>query len=621
MKFLTIIVLAGMLAAILGSEKIFTIQLTRHERAGQVQVTNKLLDTMVSLEDSSTRPLTSGVRQALKRAEKETAGELERALMKGVQSPAYAGKAGQKLLNKESKVLQETLGDIFKAFAGTHPEDLKKPEVGEDRPVVETRERISEKPVGRDTLGGEPAKQVADKTKTNADKTKTNADKTKTNADKTKTNADKTKTNADKTKTNADKPKTDADKPKTDADKPKTDADKPKTDADKPKTDADKPKTKLVPRVSSFRQYLFDFKEIQFVGQIAMGSKRLIRKVIFDSGSSILWVSNSRDSHASKKRTFDCGTSSTTCKPLNRGKKSVEYGSGSIDGDPVSDDIYIPGVSRQNSNLKNFKSEQSKEVEGAYMDFTDPAISWGRIKAQEFDSVYNSPGMSIVQADGVLGMGPNDDPDIKSVMTTMFEQKIIEKQQFAFFYSIDENSKPSSFTFGGYDKSIVAKSGEEINWLPRVGDVHWTSALERMKIGQASISTGGSEVLFDSGSSWIILFPMDFEVLYAAGMQNSYTCGSQGGMLWCEKDVTDSEFEFEKLPQIEFTFKGKVYVLDYKLLLAQCQVKNQDGRIIRGCLFKIRAMEFGIRVLGMPFLQQNYVIFDRDTQSIGKTSL
>jgi hypothetical protein len=92
-------------------------------------------------------------------------------------------------------------------------------------------------------------------------------------------------------------------------------------------------------------------------------------------------------------------------------------------------------------------------------------------------------------------------------------------------------------------------------------------------------------------------------------------------MLWCEKDVTDSEFEFEKLPQIEFTFKGKAYVLDYKLLLGQCQVKNQDGRIIRGCLFKIRAMEFGIRILGMPFLQQNYVIFDRDTQSIGKTSL
>ena len=349
-----------------------------------------------------------------------------------------------------------------------------------------------------------------------------------------------------------------------------------------------------------------------------MGSKRLVRKVIFDSGSSILWVSNSRDTHASKKRTFDCGSSSTTCKPLNRGQKSVMYGSGSIDGDPVSDDIYIPGLSPQNSNLRDFKSEQSKETTGAYMDFGDPSISWGRVKSQEFDSVYNSPGMSIVQADGVLGMGPNDDPDIKSVMTSMFEQKVIDRQQFAFFYSIDESAKPSSFTFGGYDKEIVAKSGEEINWLPRIGDVHWTSGLEGMRVGQASISTGGSQVLFDSGSSWIILFPMDFEVIYAAGMQNSYTCGSQDGMLWCEKDVTDSEFEFEKLPQIEFTLKGKAYGLDYKLLLAQCQVKNQSGRIIRGCLFKVRAMKFGIRVLGMPFLQQNYVIFDRDTQSIGK---
>jgi hypothetical protein len=538
---------------------------------------------MVSLGDSSTGPLTSGVRQALERAEKETAGELERALMKGIQSPLYHGKAGQKLLIKESKNLQEELGDIFKAFEGTHPEDLKKPDVGVDRPAVVRREVISEKPVERDTLGGEPAKQVADKPKTNADK-----------------------------------PKTNADKPKTNTDKPKTNADKPKTNTDMPKRNADKPKTKLVPRVSSFRQYLFDFREIQFVGQIAMGSKRLVRKVIFDSGSSILWVSNSRDSHASKKRTFDCGTSSTTCKSLNRGQKSVMYGSGSIDGDPVSDDIYIPGVSPQNSNLRDFKSEQSKEVAGAYMDFTDPAISWGRIKAQEFDSVYNSPGMSIVKADGVLGMGPNDDPDIKSVMSTMFEQKIIEKQQFAFFYSIDESAKPSSFTFGGYDKSIVAKSGEEINWLPRIGDVHWTCGLEGLKIGQASISTGGSQVLFDSGSSWVILFPMDFEVLYAAGMQDSFTCGSQDGMLWCEKDVTDSEFEFEKLPQIEFTFKGKAYALDYKLLLAECQVKNEGGRIIRGCLFKVRAMEFGIRVLGMPFLQQNYVIFDRDTQSIGK---
>ena len=110
---------------------------------------------------------------------------------------------------------------------------------------------------------------------------------------------------------------------------------------------------------------------------------------------------------------------------------------------------------------------------------------------------------------------------------------------------------------------------------------------------------------------------MDFEVIFAEAMQNNYICGNQGGMLWCEKDVTDSDFKFEELPQMEFSFGNRNYALDYKLLVAECRVKNNAGRIVRGCLFKVRAMQFCIRVLGMPFLQQNYVIFDRDAQRIG----
>lgn len=62
--------------------------------------------------------------------------------------------------------------------------------------------------------------------------------------------------------------------------------------------------------------------------------------------------------------------------------------------------------------------------------------------------------MDKVQADGVLGVGPGDDPDFQSVLTNLKDQKVIDKQIFSFYYSQDENnaSNPSQFTLGGYDE-------------------------------------------------------------------------------------------------------------------------------------------------------------------------
>ena len=435
MKLFFTLAILGALATISASDKIFTIKLTKHEHVRQVQVTNKLLDSMVSLGNFDDTPLTSALRKVF-----QGVGE----------------KIGKEIF--KSNELAKTFTKLGKAFEKAELENPKKADDGLKKPVVVSREVITEEPEQKSTKKAEHVKPKE----------------------------------LEKVKIQEQEPLQ------------KKELEKAKTQEQEPVMQKIPTAPKLTPKTSSFEQYLFDFREIQFVGQIAMGSKRLVRKVIFDSGSSILWVSNSKDSYASKKRTFDCDKDSTTCKRMNSGSKSVMYGSGSIDGTPVRDDIFIPQVSAQNSTFPNFKTEQLKETSGNYMEFSDPALSWGHIKQQEFDSVYNSPGMEIVQADGVLGMGPNDDPDIKSVMTSMFEQKIIDKQQFAFFYSIDEKSSPSSFTFGGYDKSVVAKSGESINWIPRVGDVHWTSPLEDLRIGRAKSNPGGTGVLFDSGSSWII---------------------------------------------------------------------------------------------------------------------
>merc|ERR1712224_310380 len=102
-------------------------------------------------------------------------------------------------------------------------------------------------------------------------------------------------------------------------------------------------KTFLLQKDQLFQQYLENFRSVQFVGQVAVGSKKQVMKVIFDTGSSVLWFTNSEDPYASKKLHYDCNNAeiTTTCKKSQDYSKLqfIQYGSGAVQGRKVSDTL------------------------------------------------------------------------------------------------------------------------------------------------------------------------------------------------------------------------------------------------------------------------------------------
>ena len=372
-------------------------------------------------------------------------------------------------------------------------------------------------------------------------------------------------------------------------------------------------KTKMVKEKNPiFEQYLYDFKSVQFVGQVAVGSKKQVMKIIFDSGSSILWFSAPKDPYAFNKKTFKCDEFySSTCKKSEKGPeigpKTMIYGSGAILGETVYDDIWIPNIPFD-SELPVDANQEKLERTGQYLTIHKKVLQyvpitnqnsntkWGHIESQPFLLVTKSPGMEIVKADGVLGLGPKDG-FIESILTTMKKQGVIKKQLFSFFFSVDEKIKPSEFILGDYDRDFVKNSKYPMNWISILpNSEHWTTKFDAMMIGNNAIVSSNNKIILDSGSSWILLFTYDFNMYKILAERVGISCNLSSGTLICGKTVRYQDWSINDLPSLSFVMNKNKYSININLLVGQCINKTVEGDLIKYCMLKVKFMNVGFRI-------------------------
>ena len=279
-----------------------------------------------------------------------------------------------------------------------------------------------------------------------------------------------------------------------------------------------------------------DYANAQYFGVVTIGTPPQSFQVIFDTGSSNLWVPKVGCQHCGnpffgKKSKYNHDTSSTYTED---GKDfEIMYGSGSVSGFfsvetvGLADDLLITG--------------------------------------QRFAEIQDAGGLGMAYAlgkfDGILGLG------FTSISidgaTTVFEnaiaQNVVEQPIFSFYLG---DNGPGELTFGGYDAS---KFEGDLTYVKLLSATYWEIALDGVSAADysAAPNADGSPItaIVDSGTSFITGPRREITQLAAAIGAKANVMGEF--TVDCEK-VPD-------LPDITFHIAGDEYVIPGPSAILQAQ--------------------------------------------------
>lgn len=233
--------------------------------------------------------------------------------------------------------------------------------------------------------------------------------------------------------------------------------------------------------VSGHAADLANYMDAQYYGDVEIGTPRQKFRVVFDTGSSNLWVPSSKcgflqvpcDLHAK----FDSAASETY--EADGTPFAIQYGSGSLSGFLSQDDVTVGDIT---------------------------------VKGQYFAEATKEPGIAFLFAkfDGILGLGFDtiSVDKVKPVFYNMMEQKLIDKNMFSFWLNRTSNvdGTPSvtggELVFGGSDpKHFVG----EHTYAPVTRAGYWQIKMDDFKVAGRSLGVckgeNGCQVIADTGTS------------------------------------------------------------------------------------------------------------------------
>uniref|UniRef100_A0A6N2MB49 Peptidase A1 domain-containing protein n=2 Tax=Salix viminalis TaxID=40686 RepID=A0A6N2MB49_SALVM len=221
--------------------------------------------------------------------------------------------------------------------------------------------------------------------------------------------------------------------------------------------------------IVSLKNYL----DAQYYGEIAIGTPPQTFTVIFDTGSSNLWVPSSKCYfslacyfHSKYK------SSGSTTYVKNGTSAAIQYGTGSISG---------------------FFSEDNVQVGDIV------------VKNQDFIEATKEPGVTFLAAkfDGLLGLGFQEISVGKAVPVwyNMVNQGLVKEPVFSFWLNRNvEGEEGGEIVFGGVDPNHY--KGEH-TYVPVTQKGYWQFDMGDVLIGTETtgLCAGGCKAIADSGTS------------------------------------------------------------------------------------------------------------------------
>ncbi|ORE09410.1 endopeptidase [Rhizopus microsporus var. microsporus] len=319
---------------------------------------------------------------------------------------------------------------------------------------------------------------------------------------------------------------------------------------------------------------LSNYLNAQYYGEIAIGTPPQTFTVVFDTGSSNLWVPSTHCTSIAcfLHKRYDSSQSNSYVK--NGTEFAIQYGTGSLEGFISQDTLSVGGI---------------------------------QVEDQGFAESVKEPGFTFAFAkfDGILGLG-YDTISVKHTVPPfyhMVDRDLVDEPLFSFWLN-DANKgdedNGGELIFGGVNKDHYEG---DIHWSDIRRKGYWEITLENIKFGGEYVDLDPVGAAIDTGSS-LLIAPTTVAALINKEL------GAEKN--WAGQYVLDCA-NVANLPEFCFVFNGKDFCLQGKDYVLEVQ-----GQCISGFMgMDIPEPAGPLWIVGDVFLRKFYSVYDLGNNRVG----
>uniref|UniRef100_A0A8C3NZP4 pepsin A n=1 Tax=Cyanoderma ruficeps TaxID=181631 RepID=A0A8C3NZP4_9PASS len=316
---------------------------------------------------------------------------------------------------------------------------------------------------------------------------------------------------------------------------------------------------------------LENYMDDEYFGTISIGTPPQEFTVVFDTGSSNLWVPSVFCSSPACRNhnRFNPAESSTFLSTNDT--LFIAYGTGSMTGVLGYDTVNVAGINVRNQ-------------------------IFGLAETEPGDFFYYTP------FDGILGLAF---PSIASsgatpVFDNMMTENLVDRNLFSVYLSRDGQSG-SFVLFGAIDPYYTTRG---ISWIPLSAETYWQITMESVSMNGSPVAcSSGCQAIVDTGTTLLAVPIRAFRTLMrrlGASSSGEISCGA-----------------VSNLPDLVFHIHGREFPVP-----ARAYVLRSNGYCSLGLQGMDTPTEDGeLWILGDVFIREYYVVFDRANDRVGLSRL